>query len=839
MSPYTNARPIVGKMLLGVTLGFAIAFLGPSTFNSTKIPSSVLVASMHSSCLQKNSTQECYDCCANSTLPYSEDYDACAADCFNLSNLDKDENQNCSGNCTECCNEQCENSQNGQCLLLCMMSALNCTDTNTSSPSPSPSPAPSEGCTTQPACSAYQSIANGEICAGTVECCNNGSVITSDQSCANYPGCPENGYCPSSCTSEPACDALDAIDPGLSCEGTTPCCSGDVVIDYDNFCDGAGCPAGGICPDGNGNGGVQPPVECNGENTVSDGNVCLCTQGADACQGSNYAGEYICCAPGACQQAQNGSYYCGTTPGPASPSPSPSPSATTTVISTGPASGPPNGPNSPPTSPPPSSTNNSSSGQSSSSQNACEEGCFPLASCTECQTTSCTQAMKCSKTGKVCSNTSPCAFLQGTCRGPSTAFMRCEANSPAAPGTGGLGAGDGAANGGCTALGATCQYARQDCEPIEPAASCCCQSTTTPPPSPPSNSSPPPPPSTTPTSPPSPAPSTPTSSQSSAAASSQASSSPDTPPPPPSPSQSTPSPPPPSPSPSPAPSAAAASPFAPPSTPVTAPPPVAPVPPVTAPPPSAPVPAPNNPAPRGIPECGDGFINQATEQCDDGNRVNSDGCSSTCRVENNRRVTTNPNTPFCGDGFINQGLEQCDDGNTRNNDGCSRVCGIESRAVAFAGICGDGVLHLNETCDDGNTFGGDGCSSTCQSEYRPAAQYPQNPFNPYFQPSQIAGVQTYPTGNNPLVAGDQILAFQQIQQLLQQQSLNPFAVQVAQYGNQPNAWNPQPATRNPQLATLYAVQGKGPVGDTGPAAVFAIAAGAAGGIGYVRRKRRC
>ena len=33
------------------------------------------------------------------------------------------------------------------------------------------------------------------------------------------------------------------------------------------------------------------------------------------------------------------------------------------------------------------------------------------------------------------------------------------------------------------------------------------------------------------------------------------------------------------------------------------------------------------------PECGDGEINQPTEQCDDGNTVSGDCCSATCQVE--------------------------------------------------------------------------------------------------------------------------------------------------------------------------------------------------------------
>ena len=59
----------------------------------------------------------------------------------------------------------------------------------------------------------------------------------------------------------------------------------------------------------------------------------------------------------------------------------------------------------------------------------------------------------------------------------------------------------------------------------------------------------------------------------------------------------------------------------------------------------------------------------AGEQCDDGNLVSQDGCSSTCKIENIG--------PVCGDGAI-VGAEQCDDKNTKAGDGCSETCKIEA-----------------------------------------------------------------------------------------------------------------------------------------------------------------
>ena len=129
------------------------------------------------------------------------------------------------------------------------------------------------------------------------------------------------------------------------------------------------------------------------------------------------------------------------------------------------------------------------------------------------------------------------------------------------------------------------------------------------------------------------------------------------------------------------------------------------------------------------PTCGDGRIDQADEQCDDGNTVSGDGCSSTCQIEPGWECAV-PNTPCtkiprCGDGVLQPIIgETCDNGNTVSGDGCSSTCQIESGWVCPTPgqpckdtvVCGDGVIEGNEQCDDGNTVSGDGCSSTCTLE---------------------------------------------------------------------------------------------------------------------------
>ncbi len=93
------------------------------------------------------------------------------------------------------------------------------------------------------------------------------------------------------------------------------------------------------------------------------------------------------------------------------------------------------------------------------------------------------------------------------------------------------------------------------------------------------------------------------------------------------------------------------------------------------------------------PFCGDGYVNQAFEECDDGT-LNSDTEAGACRTD-----CTNP---FCGDGVIDT-AEFCDDSNAASGDGCSATCTVE--------FCGDGILQegLGEACD-GESI----CNLQCQ-----------------------------------------------------------------------------------------------------------------------------
>mmetsp|Transcript_9865 Transcript_9865/g.17456 ORF Transcript_9865/g.17456 Transcript_9865/m.17456 type:complete len:801 (+) Transcript_9865:196-2598(+) len=74
--------------------------------------------------------------------------------------------------------------------------------------------------------------------------------------------------------------------------------------------------------------------------------------------------------------------------------------------------------------------------------------------------------------------------------------------------------------------------------------------------------------------------------------------------------------------------------------------------------------------------CGNGIV-EGSEECDDGNNINTDLCTNECRHAK------------CGDGFLQPG-EECDDGNGTNGDGCSSDCKIETIST----FCQTGEAHV-------------------------------------------------------------------------------------------------------------------------------------------------
>lgn len=105
--------------------------------------------------------------------------------------------------------------------------------------------------------------------------------------------------------------------------------------------------------------------------------------------------------------------------------------------------------------------------------------------------------------------------------------------------------------------------------------------------------------------------------------------------------------------------------------------------------------------------CGDTLV-ALSEECDDGNLIDGDGCDSDCTRTR------------CGNGIATAG-EACDDGNGIDGDGCDGNC--------TASACGNGVAAGGEACDDGNPTPADGCEPDCTLSpgcvYRTASDVPR------------------------------------------------------------------------------------------------------------------
>jgi len=93
---------------------------------------------------------------------------------------------------------------------------------------------------------------------------------------------------------------------------------------------------------------------------------------------------------------------------------------------------------------------------------------------------------------------------------------------------------------------------------------------------------------------------------------------------------------------------------------------------------------------NGVPEC--------DEECDEGG-VATETCQADCRL---------PPPPGCGDGVLDELTEECDDSNLTDCDGCNHLCVVEA--------CGNGITECAEDCDDFGTDACDGCSPTCKFE---------------------------------------------------------------------------------------------------------------------------
>lgn len=67
--------------------------------------------------------------------------------------------------------------------------------------------------------------------------------------------------------------------------------------------------------------------------------------------------------------------------------------------------------------------------------------------------------------------------------------------------------------------------------------------------------------------------------------------------------------------------------------------------------------------------CGNG-MQESGEECDDGDRINTNDCTNACDLA------------ACGDGILHEGVEECEDGNADSRDGCDAVCTVETQLFA-------------------------------------------------------------------------------------------------------------------------------------------------------------
>ncbi|CAD8190191.1 unnamed protein product [Paramecium pentaurelia] len=140
------------------------------------------------------------------------------------------------------------------------------------------------------------------------------------------------------------------------------------------------------------------------------------------------------------------------------------------------------------------------------------------------------------------------------------------------------------------------------------------------------------------------------------------------------------------------------------------------------------------------PNCGDG-ITVYTEQCDDGNQQDGDGCyqcqaecpyCEICNYKNKCQLCLehfhsieNICHPICGDSYIEPSLEECDDGNQIQYDGCYN-CQLECDTrckKCYYGQCKDiclfDELEIDGKCfkfisEDKGIINSNDCSKGCQ-----------------------------------------------------------------------------------------------------------------------------
>src|SRR5690606_27408503 len=114
--------------------------------------------------------------------------------------------------------------------------------------------------------------------------------------------------------------------------------------------------------------------------------------------------------------------------------------------------------------------------------------------------------------------------------------------------------------------------------------------------------------------------------------------------------------------------------------------------------------------------CGNGVV-EGSEQCDDGNEVDDDGCTRECEFTCTENI-------HCADDDVCDGAEVCNTETHTCEEGTpaadGTACETETGVVCFMGgcitpECGNSVVEPGEQCDDGmNGDDDDGCTDACE-----------------------------------------------------------------------------------------------------------------------------
>jgi cysteine-rich repeat protein len=111
--------------------------------------------------------------------------------------------------------------------------------------------------------------------------------------------------------------------------------------------------------------------------------------------------------------------------------------------------------------------------------------------------------------------------------------------------------------------------------------------------------------------------------------------------------------------------------------------------------------------------CGDGII-QEGEQCDDGDRNSSDGCTTQCKFTCTENSDCDDSNPCNGEEICNNNHaceDAAEDADDRTPCGDKKSC---RKGICIDNVCGDRFVTRDETCDDGNKDPDDGCTPDCE-----------------------------------------------------------------------------------------------------------------------------